>query len=537
MSIKLELKEYEYIIVGSGSAGSLLANRLSKNPNHRVLVLEAGGKDSNFWLKIPIGYYRTIFDERFSRQFKTEPSEGSGGRSIIWPRGRVLGGSSSINGLNFIRGQKEDFDDWEKLGAKGWDYKSVLPSFRKLENYQGGENQHHGNFGEMIVSDLNNNNPSCEAWVEAAKEFGLPANPDFNGDTTYGVGSYQFTSTGRVRSSSSKAFLRPALSRKNLTVLTNAMVSKVLFKDNIAIGVEWIEGNETKKAYSTKEVILSGGSLQSPQILQLSGVGPAELLSKHKIPVVHDAPEVGLNLQDHYQVRGIVKLNDSKLSVNTESRNPLKLIDWGLKWIFSGSGPLTCGAGQIGGAACSKFSKNRRPDLQFNVMPLSVDKPGEPLHEYPGFTASVWQCHPKSRGSLKIKTTNPFDQAEIRPEYLSDELDQNVVVEGIKMIRDIFSQPSFKKLCEEEILPGTEVKTDKEILNWAKNNGGTVFHAVGTCRMGNDNNSVVNEKLQVRGVKNLRVVDASIMPQVTSANTNAPSLMIGEKGASLILEN
>ena len=537
MSIKLELKEYEYIIVGSGSAGSLLANRLSKNSNHRVLVLEAGGKDSNFWLKIPIGYYRTIFDERFSRQFKTEPSEGSGGRSIIWPRGRVLGGSSSINGLNFIRGQKEDFDDWEKLGAKGWDYKSVLPSFRKLENYQGGENQHHGNFGEMIVSDLNNNNPSCEAWVEAAKEFGLPANPDFNGDTTYGVGSYQFTSTGRVRSSSSKAFLRPALSRKNLTVLTNAMVSKVLFKDNIAIGVEWIEGNETKKAYSTKEVILSGGSLQSPQILQLSGVGPAELLSKYKIPVVHDAPEVGLNLQDHYQVRGIVKLNDSKLSVNTESRNPLKLIDWGLKWIFSGSGPLTCGAGQIGGAACSKFSKNRRPDLQFNVMPLSVDKPGEPLHEYPGFTASVWQCHPKSRGSLKIKTTNPFDQAEIRPEYLSDELDQNVVVEGIKMIRDIFSQPSFKKLCEEEILPGTEVKTDKEILNWAKNNGGTVFHAVGTCRMGNDNNSVVNEKLQVRGVKNLRVVDASIMPQVTSANTNAPSLMIGEKGASLILEN
>ena len=266
-------------------------------------------------------------------------------------------------------------------------------------------------------------------------------------------------------------------------------------------------------------------------------MGPEELLLKHKIPVIYDAPEVGMNLQDHYQVRGIVKFNDPRLSVNTESRNPLKIIEWGLKWIFNGSGPLTCGAGQIGGAACSKYSQNGRPDLQFNVMPLSVDKPGEPLHKYPGFTASVWQCHPKSRGTLKIKNTNPFDQAEIKPEYLSDKLDQNVVVEGIKMIRDIFNQPSFKKLWDDEILPGKKIKTDEEILDWVRNNGSTVFHAVGTCRMGNDKNSVVNEKLQVRGVKNLRVIDASVMPQVTSANTNAPSLMIGEKGASLILDS
>ena len=529
--------EYDYIVVGSGSAGSIVANRLSKDPDNNVLVLEAGGWDHSFWLKIPIGYYRTIFDDRFARQFKTEPSEGSGGRSIIWPRGKVLGGSSSINGLNFIRGQKEDFDDWEKLGAKGWDYRSVLPSFRRLENYKGGEDQYHGNLGEMKVSDLKNDNPACQAWIEAAKEFGLPPNSDFNGDTTYGVGSYQFSTSGRLRCSSATAFLKPAMKRSNLTVKTNALVSKVLFKGNNAIGIEWIENNELKQAYSSKEVILSGGSLQSPQLLQLSGIGPANLLKKYKIPIIHDSPEVGQNLQDHYQVRGIVKLKNNHGSINNQSRNPIKLAEWGLRWLLSGSGPLTCGAGQIGGAACSKYSKNERPDLQFNVMPLSVDKPGEPLHNYPGFTASVWQCHPQSRGTLAINSTDPTVQAEIRPEYLSAKLDREVIVEGIKMIRDIFNQRSFKNLWDEEVLPGLNVKTDEEILSWAKNNGGTVFHAVGTCRMGSDSKSVVNEKLQVRGVNNLRVIDASVMPQVTSANTNAPSLMIGEKGASFLTDS
>ena len=530
----MSINDFDYIVVGSGSAGSVVANRLGKNPNNKILVLEAGGKDNNFWLKIPIGYYRAIFDDRFARQFKTEPSEGSGGRSIIWPRGRVLGGSSSINGLNFIRGQKEDFDDWEKLGAIGWDYRNVLPSFRKLENYRGPESQYHGNLGEMIVTDLNNNNKSSLAWVEAAKEYGLPANLDFNGDTTYGVGSYQFSSTGRMRFSSATAFLKPAVKRGNVKVITNALVSKVLFNGNKAVGVEWIENNQVKKSFVNKEVILSSGSLQSPQILQLSGIGPAKLLKKYNIPVVYDSPEVGENLQDHYQVRGIVKLKDNRGSVNNESRNPIKLAEWGLRWLLFGSGPLTCGAGQVGGAACSKFARNGRPDLQFNVMPLSVDKPGEPLHNYPGFTASVWQCHPKSRGSLRIKSIDPKEQAEIRPEYLSEKLDRDVIIEGIKMIRDIFKQPSFKNLWDTEMLPGEKIKTDHEILDWAKNNGGTVFHAVGTCRMGNDEKSVVDEKLKVRGVKNLRVIDASVMPQVTSANTNAPSLMIGEKGVSFI---
>ena len=298
-----------------------------------------------------------------------------------------------------------------------------------------------------------------------------------------------------------------------------------------------VQNNEVKKAYANSEVILSGGSLQSPQILQLSGIGPAELLKKHDIPIIFDSPEVGQNLQDHYQVRGIVKLKNNNGSVNNQSRNPFKIAEWGLRWLLFGSGPLTCGAGQVGGAACSRFSKKGRPDLQFNVMPLSVDKPGEPLHNYPGFTASVWQCHPESRGSLKIKSTNPKEQAEIRPEYLSTKLDQNVIVDGIKMIRSIFNQPSFRDLWEKEMLPGDSVKSDEEILHWAKHNGGTVFHAVGTCRMGNDSKSVVDEELNVRGVENLRVIDASVMPQVTSANTNAPSLMIGEKGVSFITKN
>ncbi len=528
-------KEFDYIIVGSGSAGSLLANRLSADGKNTVLILEAGGEDSSYWLKVPFGYYRTIYDDRFSRQFHTEPSEGSGGRSIIWPRGRVIGGSSSINGLNFIRGPKEDFDDWEKLGAKGWDYLSVLPSFRKLENFEGGSSQYHGNLGELNVSELKNDNPACKNWVEAANEYGLPKNNDFNGDTTFGVGSYQFSTTGRWRASSASAFLNPIRKRKNLSVFSRAYVSKILFRGNNAIGVEWIQDKIVKKAFCKKEVILSAGSLQSPQILQLSGIGPEKILSKLKIPMVYDSNEVGANLQDHYQIRGIVKLKDARGSINTHSRNPLRLLEWGLKWLISGSGPLTCGAGQVGGGACTKYAINGRPDIQFNVMPLSVDKAGDPLHKFPGFTTSFWQCHPKSRGKLEIISTDPFKQAKIQPNYLLDKQDQNVMIDGTKIMREIFNQNSFRDLWDEELIPGKEVKTDEEILKFIQNNGGTVFHPVGTCRMGTDKNSVVNENLQVRGVNNLRIVDASIMPQITSANTNAPSLMIGEKGSSIIL--
>ena len=525
---------FDYIIVGSGSAGSLLANRLSTTPDDTVLVLEAGGSDRNFWLQLPIGYFRTIYDERFSRQFDTEPGEGTGGRNIVWPRGRVIGGSSSINGLIFIRGQREDFEDWERLGAKSWSYRDVLPFFRRLENYSGGENQYRGTLGELGVSDLRNDDPSCRAWIAAAQEYGLPLITDFNGETTFGVGAYQLSIKGRWRSSSATAFLTPALSRPNLTVISGAHTSRVLFEGQRTVGVEWIENGKVRQAIAKREVILSAGALQTPQILQLSGIGSEKLLAAHGIPLKVDAPEVGQNLQDHYQMRTIVRLRE-KVSLNDQVRNPVKLTLMGLQWLLKASGPLTVGAGQVGGGACTRYAENGRPDVQFNVMPLSVDRPGAPLHSYSGFTASVWQCHPKSRGNVRIKSIDPFEQPHIDPNYFGEDADRKVIVEGVKILRKIYSQPSYRDLWDTEVIPGEDVQTDEQIWDYVRHIGGTVFHCVGTCRMGSDAGAVVDPDLRVRGVENLRVIDASVMPQITSANTNAPTLMIAEKGAASIL--
>ena len=527
---------FDYVIVGSGSAGSLVASRLSEDPNCNVLVIEAGGPANGFWLRLPVGYFKSIYNKRFSHLYKSEPSETVAGRQIDMPRGRVVGGSSSINGLIFIRGQHEDYEDWERHGAKGWGFEEVLPHFRRFEHFEGPPSQYRGQHGGLNVSQLRNQNDACDDWMTAALGTGLPKNDDFNGASSYGIGAYQLTIKGHWRESAHTAFLGPALARPNLTLMTHTRVIRVVIEDGRAIGVEVVQNGQHQVIPADCEVILSAGTVQSPQILQLSGIGPAALLKEHGIKLVHDAPEVGENLQDHLQMRTIVELADKRDSLNNQVRNPFKLAKMGMDWLFAGKGQLTVGAGQVGGATCTKYATGDRPDLQLFVMPLSVDKPGTPLHRYPGFTTSFWQCHPESRGHIRIQSPDPFADPLIQPNYLSTQKDCDVMIEGMKIVRGIYNSPDFRDRWKNEIIPGAQHQSDAEILAAIRQGCGTVYHLCGTCRMGSDVDAVVDPQLRVNGVERLRVIDASVMPKITSANINAPTYMIAEKGSAMIIQ-
>ncbi|MGE5098138.1 MAG: GMC family oxidoreductase [Betaproteobacteria bacterium] len=525
---------FDYIVVGGGTAGCVLANRLTESGRHRVLLLEAGPEDRYLWIHIPIGYGKTMFHPRYNWGFRTAPEPHMAGREMYWPRGRGLGGSSSINGLIYIRGQPEDYDHWAALGNGGWSWREVLPHFIRMEHNTRGADDWHGASGPQWCSDIGRPHELMEAIIAGARELGVPRNDDFNGARQEGVGYYQLFTRRGWRCSTAVGYLAPARKRANLDVRTQAQATRILFEGARATGVEYRQHGRVLQAHAAREVVLAAGAVQSPQLLQLSGIGDAGSLQRLGIPVVADRPEVGSNLQDHLQLRLIFRVS-KPITTNDALRSVSGRLRMGLEWLLLRRGPLAVGINQ-GGLFTRLMPQARTPDIQFHFGTLSADVAGGAVHPWPGCTFSVCQLRPESRGTIGLASPDPLAAPVIHANYLDADTDRHYAIESLRYARRLAATEALRPYLVEEYRPGTDVRSDEELLAFARQYGQTIFHPVGTCRMGIDDAAVVDPALRVRGIAGLRVADASIMPTLVSGNTHAAVVMIAEKAARMVLD-